>query len=332
MRFILAGAALILVSCASLERNGGNIRMPEELLQHSTHVFIGVIEKHEHPNRLLIRVSGKDAGHWMVVKMRVRVENVLRGTESRPVVDIYEVFWAFGLTGDWNLTQDNGRYLFPVRWENGRYHLTRDFWRSIYPVYSGRHSRLPLDDSRPLWERFTLLQWWIQPDRSRAFGQTMYTDPGYAFGRWREAKVLRGLLRHPDKEVRLAACEDLLHMGMAQDECWDALAPKDQQSLNRFWNVVPAQDSWEQNRSFERRARQIWESRVAREGRSSNDVDDLRLFTTINNSQMRREFCLLFQQRFPHDSSNGCPADRLPPATIVTQDGDIPLVGEWPKS
>jgi hypothetical protein len=84
-------------------------------------VFIGVIEKHEQPSKLLIRVSGTDAENWMVVKMRVRVENVLRGTESRPVIDIYEVFWAGGLTGNWNYTEDKVRFLFPVRLESGRY-------------------------------------------------------------------------------------------------------------------------------------------------------------------------------------------------------------------
>jgi hypothetical protein len=330
VRFILASAALILASCSRLERNTGEMT-PEQILQRSTHLFIGVIEKHEFPNRLLFRVSGEDAGRWKVVNMRVHLEMVLRGSESRPVVDVYEAFPTGGVTGDWNSTQNNRRYLFPVRLENGRYHVVRDFLRSIYPVYSGRHSRLPLDDSRPFWERFALLQWWVQPDHSHAFGQTMHTDPGWVLGTWRMAKVLRGLFRHPDSEVRLAACEDLLHMSSAQDECWNTLSSRDQQSLNQFWNVIPAQDSWNQNRSFERRARQIWDSIGASAKLSSDEIDELRLFTTINNSQLRWEFCKRFQERFPQDTDNGCPADRPPPATIVTQDGDTPLVGEWPK-
>ncbi len=64
--------------------------------------------------------------------MKVRVETVLRGTESRPVVDIYEAFPTGGLSGNWNATHDNERYLFPVRLEDGRYRLTRDFWRSVF--------------------------------------------------------------------------------------------------------------------------------------------------------------------------------------------------------
>lgn len=160
---------------------------PEQLLQQSTHVFIGVIEKHEFPNRFLFRVAGEDAQNWRVIDMKVRVERVLRGAESRPTIDIYEAFPTGGLSGDWNFTQNDRRYIFPVRLDDGRYHLTLDFWRSVFPIYSGRHNRLPLDDSRPLWERFALLQWWVRPDRSRAFGDTRYTDPGLAFadGGWR---------------------------------------------------------------------------------------------------------------------------------------------------
>jgi hypothetical protein len=332
MRFIVA-SALLLASCARIQLNTSEMT-PEQILQRSTHVFIGVVEKQELANRFLFRASGGDAGKWRVFRTKVRVETVLRGEESRPVIDIYEVFPTGVLTGDWNSTQDNGRYLFPVHLEDGRYHVVRDFWRSIYPVYSGRHDRLPLDDSRPFWERFALLQWWVKPDRSPEFGLTSYNDPALVFGRWREVKVLRGLLRHPDRGVRLAACEDLLHMGWAQDECWDLLESTDRQSLKHFWNMVPPEQSWNENRGFEKDAHRWWDNTAASDNPepSSRVIDELRLFTTINNSALRREFCVKFRRKFPVDRDNGCPANRPPPATIVTKDGDIPLVGEWPTT
>jgi hypothetical protein len=329
MRSILLISPLMLGACARLPRNTNSMTF-DQLLQRSTHVFIGVIEKHEAPNRFLFRVSGEDAAEWRVIDMKVKVEMVLRGVEPRTTIDIYEAFPTGGLSGDWNLTQDNRRYLFPVRLEDGQYHLTRDFWRSIFPVYSGRHDRLPLDDSRPLWERFALLQWWVQPDRSPAFGDDRYTDPAQVFGQWRKAKVLRGLLRHPDKGVRLAACEDLLHMGRAQDECWDSLDPRDRKSLNRFWNMIAPEDSWKQNRAFEGYASQRWEI-VDAAPLTFDAIDELRLFTTINNPALRRKFCAKFQKLFPQDNENGCPAGQPPPATIVTQNGDVPLLGEWPN-
>ena len=33
--------------------------------------------------------------------------------------------------------------------------------------------------------------------------------------------------------------------------------------------------------------------------------------------------------KFPNDTDSGCPADTPPPATIVSQDGDVPLPGRW---
>jgi len=330
MRLAALSMAFILVSCNHLERDTSDMTA-DQLIQRSTHLFIGVIEKHEYQNRFFFRVSGQDAGRWTVVSMRVRVEDVLRGKETRPVVDVYEAFPSGGLHGDWNATQNGRRYLFPVRLENGHYHISRDFWRSIYPVYSGRHSGLPLDDSKPFWERFSLLQWWVQPDRSSVFGQTRYTDPGSALGQWRLAKILRGLFRHPDKQVRLGACESLLHLSAAQDECWNVLPASDRQRLNRFWNAVPVEYSWNQNRNFERHARDRWQSMINRRELSRDEKDELRLCTAINNSELRREFCNEFEHHFPGDKENGCPADRLPPATIVTQNGDVPLLGAWPS-
>jgi len=301
----------------------------DQILQRSTHVFIGVIEKQEFQNRFLFRVAGEDSERWRIVKIKLRVEVVLRGTESRPVIDVYEAFPTGLLNGDWNSTHRNSRYLFPVRIEDGRYHLVRDFWRSIFPVYSGRHDRLPLDESSTLWERFVLLQWWVRPDHSPAFGNDHYTDPGRVFGQWREAKVLRGLFRHPDKDVRLAACEALLHLGKAQDECWDSLPSGDQIKLNRFWNALPAKSAWDQNRAFESYAHVAWDRAVG--DPSLDAINLLRLLTTINNPTLRREFCEKFQYRFPGDGENGCPAARMPPETIVTEKGDVPLIGDWPK-
>ena len=328
-RILLAGT-LVLGSCARFTPNISQMT-PDQILRRSTHIFIGVIEKHDIPNDFLFRVSGEGANDWRVQSRRVRIEIVVRGIESRPIIDIYEVVPAGGRTGHWNATQDRGRYLFPVRLENGHYRLARDHWLSIYSVSSGRHDRLPLDDSRSLWERLFLLQWWVKLDRGGSFGDDWPIDPAGEFFWWRRTKLLRGLLRHPEQNVRLVACEQLLHLSMAQDECWDSLDPKDRQSLNRFWNMIPPQQSWNDNRNFEKRAPQSWD-RLTRDSQPSLEaINELRLFTTINNPTLRREFCVKFRQRFPQDNENGCPSDRPPPATIVTQDGDIPLVGEWPR-
>jgi len=91
MRLSLIILALTLGSCTRLPRNTSPMTT-EQLLQRSTHVFIGVIEKHEFPNRFLFRVSGEDGAKWRVIRMKVKVELVLRGVEPRTRIDIYEAF------------------------------------------------------------------------------------------------------------------------------------------------------------------------------------------------------------------------------------------------
>jgi hypothetical protein len=295
----------------------------DQMLARADHIFIGVIEKQEHENWPLFRVPGYSLGDWAVFRMRVHVEMVLRGTEPRSVVDIYEIIVnRGGVSGDWNLTLDGHRYLFPVRVENGRYHVVRDWWRSIFRIYSGKHSRLPMDDGHPLWERIGLLTWW--PAEGAGFGDSNRMDPGQALGRWRAAKLARGLVRHPDRETRVFGCQALVYSGPLQDECWEQLSSEDRAIWSAHGLAAPDQ-FLEQRRNPDRAIMGFWDR-----GASENDVNTLRLLTTVNRPTLRREFCRLFTQRFPNDHDNGCPADQSPPATIVTQDGDVPLIGTWP--
>jgi len=61
------------------------------------------------------------------------------------------------------------------------------------------------------------------------------------------------------------------------------------------------------------------------------DREERRFLTTFNDSRLRAEFCRLYVQEYPGDNDNGYPADRPPPATIVTAEGDVPLIGPWPR-
>lgn len=159
---VLAGFSA-LVSCGpGLTLNKSELSQ-QGILDRASHIFIGVIEKHEHQFWLNLPVPRDEKNLWTILRRQVRVENVIRGSEPRQVIQVYEFFWTGGASGDWNFTQDGGRYLFPVRLENGRYHVTRDWWRSIWPIRSGRHARLPLDASAPLLERLALLNFWEGP-------------------------------------------------------------------------------------------------------------------------------------------------------------------------
>ena len=219
VRALAIGLLLLLSGCSpGLVFNSSQGMSKQEMLQRADLVFIGVIQKHQIDwwpfFRLKIPGDNPDSSkYWKIMRREVRVETVLRGVESRSVVDVYEIFWTDGATGNWNSTRDGQRALFLVRKENGRYHVVRDWWRSIFPVTSGPHHRLPLDDSHPFWERIALMNWWIETNDAAAritYPYFNYSDPGGALSQWRVVKLERGLVRHPSPSVRVPACRELL--------------------------------------------------------------------------------------------------------------------------
>ena len=255
-------------------------------------VGVGVIEEQKLESWPFFRAQVPDdtnSDFWRVLRRRVRVETVLRGSVKLGPIDVYEVYWVGGTTGDWKATQDGERAMFPLRMEKGFYRVAGDWNRSIFPVSSGPHSRLPLDDSRPLWERIALMNLWFDGKnaklRSPDFARN---DPGGALSLWRTMKLLRGLLRHPRSGIRVAACRELLSMGgWGQDECWEQLSDEEQTNLRAGgYTCCTAQKiaKWRREKQDDGAAR-LWKLYY--------DRDEKRLLTTMNNSRLRREFCLL---------------------------------------
>jgi hypothetical protein len=332
VRWILICAVFVLTGCGpGLVFNNSQGMTSEQMLQRADHVFIGVVEDQQLQAWPFLRVPGDGEHNWAIARRRVRIEMLLRGVEPRKSVDVYEFYWTNATSGDWNAIQGHARCLFMVRTENGRYHVVRDWWRSILPIESGRHERLPLDDSHPFWERMALLQWWIQPDWSLGIGTEGHKDPGNALGIWRTIKIQRGLLRHPDPRLRRMACETLLLWGRSQDECLDDLSPEERVEHGLAWNGIVPAERGVANRDWEQRfAESEWSDLMSRSEWNRDDMDEIRMFTAVSNRGLRTRFCGEFQRRFPNDHDNGCPADQPPPATIVTEDGDVPLTGPWP--
>jgi len=168
MRWLTA-TALLLTSCGPGLKFDKSPMTTDQMLDRATLVFVGVIERHTFESWPFLRIPGEDSKDWRVLDRHVRVEAITLGKEPGKIIDVYEFFGVRGTTGDWNSTHDNHRYLFLVRLENGRYHVVRDWWRSIFPVNSGRHDRFPLDSSRSFWERAALLQLWVGPGWSPGF-------------------------------------------------------------------------------------------------------------------------------------------------------------------
>jgi hypothetical protein len=113
----------------------------------------------------------------------------------------------------------------------------------------------------------------------------------------------------------------------AQDECFDQLDADGQRRLGRYH-----QGQWPLNRRWEKESSHSEWEHLRNHKNDPTMRDRMKLFTTVTNRSLRAEFCRLFQREFPNDHDNGCPADQPPPATIVTESGDIPLVGVWPTN
>lgn len=304
----------------------------EEMLSRASHVFVGVIENQhfDYWPFFSVAIPGDDrasAKYWKVLRRRVHIETVIRGVEPRKTIDVYEIFWTGGTSGDWDSTRDGERALFLVRVENGHYHVVRDWWRSIFPITNGPHSRLPLDESKPLWERIALMNFWVERNDDAARITYPYfrnVDPGRALSLWRIVKLERGLVRHPSRNIHVPACRELLGLsGWGQDECWESLSETEKSQLRDGGYLCCASESIATTRRQlrERNATWWWEGYADRESR--------RLLTAVNNKELRTKICRLYTREYPGDFDTGCGADHAP-ATIVTESGDVPLVGKWP--
>lgn len=227
---------------------------------------------------------------------------------------MYEYFWTGGASGAWNSTQDGMRALFLTRVEGGRQHVVRDWWRSIFPVTSGYHTRLPLTDAAPLWERIALLNHWF-PAEVKSQPGSSYNDPGQALNLWRQAKLWRGMVRHRSMPIRVVGCQELISMGL--DECWDELSADDRSHFrDHGWYCCTDAQFAEERRKARASSHRHWQF---------GGPDERRLLTTISDPKLREEFCRMYATTYPSDPEHGCPATRRPPATIVTEHGEIAL-------
>jgi hypothetical protein len=173
------------------------------------------------------------------------------------------------------------------------------------------------------------MNWWIERNDTAMRITDPYfrlNDPAGALSLWRTVKLLRGLLRHRSADVRIPACRELLvFVGWGQDECWEMLSDEERTHLydGGYFCCSATEIAQSRAKNQERGPAYWWQNYTDREQR--------RLMTTMNNRQMRAEFCRLYDLEYPDDKDSGCPADLPPPATIVTEQGDVPLLVAWPQ-
>src|ERR1017187_567231 len=97
VRFAIAASLMLLSGCGpGLVFNSSNFMSPDEMLARASHVFVGVIQKHEFESWPFFRLRTLgadpfDPKYWRILRREVRVEMVLRGVEPRKVINIYEI-------------------------------------------------------------------------------------------------------------------------------------------------------------------------------------------------------------------------------------------------
>jgi hypothetical protein len=172
------------------------------------------------------------------------------------------------------------------------------------------------------------MNYWIERSDNTArisYPYFSYHDPGGTISRWRAVKLERGLVRHPSAGVRVPACRELLLLGTGQDECWEALSDSDRTHLHDSGYRCCSPDDIAAAR------RQMAGSSASWWWTTHRDREDRRLLTAVNHKQLRTEICHLYEHEYPGDRDTGCLADGPPPATIVSERGDLPLSGAWPR-
>ncbi|MBS1823831.1 MAG: hypothetical protein JST93_00800 [Acidobacteria bacterium] len=318
MRTLAALCVLSLAACGpTLEFNNSQSMTADDMLRRATLVFAGVIrhQTFDHSPFLRFRVPGQNprTNYWRVLRRDVDVETIFRGEEPSRRISVYEIYWTGATSGDWNFTLEGQRALFMVFKDHGRYHVVLDWWRSIFPITSGPHRRLPMDESQPFWERIDLLNFWYPP---QAEGEFTISSP-YRLSLWRTVKLLRGLLRHPNAHLRIDACRELIgYDGL--DECYEGLTVAERAQLRSGGYVCcSAEEVAERRYSFQTRTPDwFWRHR---------GPDVQRLYTSVRDPALRAQFCRLWHAEHPADTDTGCDPANPHPATIVTEEGDVPL-------
>lgn len=205
--------------------------------------------------------------------------------------------------------------------------MVQDGERCIFNVRGAPPHRLPLSDLTSFGERFALMNWRIlqaDPIEKTRFQYWPHWDPAETLSIWRTVKLTRGLLQHSKSSVRVQACRELIAIGFGQDECWEQLTEEERNELSKLdphcctAARIAAVRALNQQRGTDR----LWRQATRRE--------DRQLLTAMSIRHLRTEFCRFYKETDPGDQDNGCPADQLPPATHVTDDGDVPLAGTWP--
>jgi hypothetical protein len=193
----------------------------KELVEQSPIIVVGRIEKKEMFWKKLVR-QGSESGHplfWFPVKVRVDVENVVRGDLRARLVE-YTYWLPRGSTvGEWNSLQEGGRYVHFLRREGSQLRSVVDFWLSAIRVTTGRHRLLNATHGLPQ----TIAELLLSPGEDFSVDRFQLSNGAVhatrLIGGAATCPLLEALAGNSDARIRAEACEELRAWSFASSRC-----------------------------------------------------------------------------------------------------------------
>jgi hypothetical protein len=279
----------------------------EDMIRNAEIIVIGKVESQ--------KLIGPIVEGYRLVKVGITVENAIQGTVTPTQPLTFYFYWPYlyGTSGDVNSLQDEHRYVFFLKRDNGVLRAVWDLMRSNIIVSSGRHNVLPLPEDRPLTERISVMLLTPGDDLNPGLFSNglLRSTPLASFyiGSWRTANLLRSLLRSPDRAVRVGACEEL-SLQFLQDSCWNDLDIGDGSDLRYHHGIITPRVSRKGHQYLieTRDPESWWEQTRSWYSTEAEHLNALKLLTIDDNSSIREKFCVFLRTKFPGEvADSGCP-------------------------
>jgi len=216
----------LLASCAPTfsPRIGAGPLEVTELVRRSDAIVLGTIAS------LVVAREPRNGECFALIRVRVSVENVLRGVPPSGTLDYYSFSPWCGFVGPVEVPHSGERNVFFLRKDSGRWRTIEDYWRSQVRVFSGRHPS-SLIENEPIGEAIARIL--LTPGDG-------YSSEGLAVGVMQGTGIasmlvgdgvqplLEPLLAHSDFSVRVASCAELNSIRQLEGiwPCANAIVPE----------------------------------------------------------------------------------------------------------
>lgn len=248
---------------------------------------------------------------FRLTRVSAQVENVLAGKFAGDAVVFY--FFANELTeGGYHTVrywlQPGERWIVFLREEGGVLRTMSDLEELRMPVNGGIHTQLEIPHSDSVAERIAYIL--LTPGRgynTRFFNAAL---PGNLKrmlgigGLKYTVMVLRDLLSHPDKNIRVSACLTLAEALPGQDRCLGELSDDSEDTIRTRASELLRKHAAEAHAIADELKNHPLMGRFS--GQIDDLPDEMELYTTHRNKEVRELACKILTNCFPTHHSSNC--------------------------